>query len=188
MTKQFSGKVFPWSKAVGLTVAILTICGVFVLAGCNKSQHPDEKDAVNNALTANNLGAVTVSQDRDKGVMTLKGDLDTDAMKQQAQSVAQGAAPDYTIANEIGVRPPDEGQAKAVDDKLDDGIEDNYKAALKAHRDLDAQGISCNSKNGTLVLSGSVKTAAQKKEAALLAKNVPNVKQVVNEIEVKTGG
>ncbi len=42
-------------------------------------------------------------------------------------------------------------------------------------------------KNGTLVLKGSVKTAAQKKEAEHLAKKVPNVQQVVNEIEVKPG-
>ena len=39
----------------------------------------------------------------------------------------------------------------------------------------------------TLVLKGSVKTAAQKKEAEKLAKDVPNVQQVVKEIEVKPG-
>src|ERR1700733_6177266 len=61
----------PRSGAVLLTIAALSISGVLVLIGCNDHQHPDEKDAVNNALTANNLGAVSVSQDRDKGVMTL---------------------------------------------------------------------------------------------------------------------
>lgn len=166
-------------------IAALALCGLMVLAACNENkQHPDEKDAVNNALTANNLGAVSVSQDRDKGVMTLTGDIDTQQQKDQAESVAKQAAPDYTIANEIGVRPPDNGQAKAVDSNLDSGIEDNYKAALKAHQNLDAQSISYSAKNGTLVLKGSVQSAAQKKEAAKLAKNVPNVKQVVDEIEV----
>jgi hyperosmotically inducible protein len=37
------------------------------------------------------------------------------------------------------------------------------------------------------VLTGSVKTSAQKAEAEKLAKQVPNVQQVVNEIEVKSG-
>jgi hyperosmotically inducible protein len=37
------------------------------------------------------------------------------------------------------------------------------------------------------VLKGTVKTAAQKKEAERLAKGVPNVQQVVNELEVKPG-
>ena len=60
-----------------------------------------------------------------------------------------------------------------------------YKAAIKAHKNLDDQSIDYNAKNGTLVLKGSVKTAAQKKEAAMLAKSVPNVKEVVDELEVK---
>jgi iron uptake system EfeUOB component EfeO/EfeM len=41
--------------------------------------------------------------------------------------------------------------------------------------------------DGTLVLKGSVKTEAQKREAAKLAKDVPNVQQVVDELEVKPG-
>ena len=187
MTKnQSSSQPTPRSRVVLVAVATLTLYGGFMLAGCNQNKHPDEKDAVNNALTANNLGAVKVSQDRDKAVMTLKGDLESEDKKDQAQTVAKEAAPDYVIANEIGVRPPDNGQSKAVDSSQDDGIEDNYKAALKAHQDLDGQSISYKAKNGTLVLSGSVKTPAQKSEAARLAKTIPNVKQVVNQIEVKS--
>ncbi len=68
---------------------------------------------------------------------------------------------------------------------LDSGIEDNYKAALQAHKNLDAQSISYSSTNGSLVLKGSVKTQAQRNEANKLARAVPNVKEVVNEIEVK---
>lgn len=60
-------------------------CGAFTLAGCNQRKHPNEKDAVNNALTAHNLGAVNVSQDRDKGVMTLKGDLESEDKRDQAK-------------------------------------------------------------------------------------------------------
>jgi hyperosmotically inducible protein len=137
-------------------------------------------------MTRNDLGVVKVSQDRDKGVLTLTGDVETPEKKAQAESVAKDAAPGYAIANEIGVRPiGTESQAKSVDSNLDDGIEKDYKAAIKAHKDLDDQSISYDAKNGTLMLKGSVKTAAQKKQAAMLAKNVPNVKEVVDEIEVK---
>jgi len=137
-------------------------------------------------MTRNDLGVVKVSQDRDKGVLTLTGDVETPDQKTQAESVAAQAAPGYTISNEIGVRPIGaESQAKAVDSNLDDAIEKNYKASLKAHQNLDDQSISYNAKNGTLVLKGSVKTSAQRNEAQKLAKAVPNVKDVVNEIEVK---
>ena len=99
--------------------------------------------------------------------------------------MAKAAAPDYTVANEIGVRPPEAANAGAVASDLDSAIEDNFKASIKAHENLNDQSISGSAKNGTLVLKGSVKTTAQKKEAESLAKKVPNVQQVVNEIEVK---
>ena len=160
------------------------LAGALIVAGCNKPSHPDEKSQVNDALKNNNLSAVSVSQDRDKGVMTLKGDVTTEDQKNQAENVAKQAAPDYTVANEIGVRPPGESNAGSVASNLDSAIEDNYKAMIKAHAVLNDQGIHASAKNGTLVLKGSVKTAKQKKEAEDLAKKVPNVQQVVNEIEV----
>jgi hyperosmotically inducible protein len=159
-----------------------------MMTGCTKPQHPDEKDAVTNALKGGSLSDVSVSQDRDKGTMTLTGNVASDDQKAQAESLTKQAAPDYTVANEIGVRPPGaEGQAKAVASNLDDGIENNFKAALKANKSLDDQSISYSAKNGTLELTGSVKTAVQKKAAEKLAKGIPNVQQVVNTIEVKPG-
>ena len=163
------------------------LAGAMVVAGCNKPSHPDEKSAVNDALKNNNLSAVSVSQDRDKGVMTLKGDVESQDLKNQAENVAKQAAPDYTIADEVGVRPPGANEAGSVASNLDSAIEDNFKAVIKAHANLNDQSIHASAKNGTLVLKGSVKTAKQKKEAEDLAKKVPNVQQVVNEIEVKSG-
>ena len=160
------------------------LAGTLSVAGCH-ANHADEKDAVTNSLKTNSLGEVNVSQDREKGVMTLKGDVATDDQKQQAGTLAQQAAPDYQIANEIGVRPPNADQAGAVASNVDKGIEDNFKAAIKAHKALDDQSISGSAKNGTLEIKGSVKTAQQKAEVEKLAKKVPNVQQVVNELEVK---
>ena len=169
-----------------VAAAVLTLAGILTLSACNRSDHPDVKDAVDQAMTRNNLGVVKVSQDRDKGVLTLTGDVDSADKKAQAESVAKEAAPGYAISNELGVRPVGyESQAKAVDSNLDSAIQDNYKAALKAHKNLDDQSISYDAKNGTLMLKGSVRTQAQKNEANTLAKNVPNVKEVVNEIVVK---
>jgi hyperosmotically inducible protein len=172
---------------IWIAIVTASILSALVLMGCNqKAQHPDVKTAVDTAMTRNDLGVVKVSQDRDKGVITLSGDVETGDQKSQAEIVAAQAAPGYSISNELGVRPVGaESQAKAVDSNLDDAIEKNFKASLKAHKNLDDQSISYNAKNGTLVLKGSVKTDAQKKEAQQLAKAVPNVKEVVNEIEVK---
>ncbi len=76
-----------------------------MIAGCQNKNHPDEKSAVTNSLNTNNLGSMSVSQDQEKDVMTLKGDVVSTDQKSQAESIAKQSAPDYTIANEIGVRP-----------------------------------------------------------------------------------
>ncbi|MFZ0746326.1 MAG: BON domain-containing protein [Terracidiphilus sp.] len=168
--------------------AAALLAGGLVIAGChNQASHPDEKSAVTNSLKNNNLSSVDVSQDRDKGVMTLTGNVNSDDMKTQAETLAKQAAPDYTIADELGVRPAGESNAGSIASNRDSAIEDNFKASLKEHKALDEQSIHCSAKNGTLVLKGTVKTAAQKREAAALAKRVPDVQQVVNEIEVKPG-
>jgi hyperosmotically inducible protein len=117
--------------------------------------------------------------------MTLKGNVASDDAKQQAETLAKQAAPDYTVANEIGVRPPEAQNAGAVASNLDSAIEDNFKAEIKGHENLDDQSIHASAKNGTLVITGSVKTASQKTEVTKLAKKVPNVQQVVNELDVK---
>ena len=175
----------PTRKFLAILAASLLM--MFALTACQQSnQHPDVKDSVNSAMTRNNLGTVDVSQDRDKGVLTLTGNVESEDQKAQAEKVAKEAAPSYTIANEIGVRPSgQESQAKEVQSNLDDAIESNYKASLKAHKALDDQHISYDATNGTLVLKGTVKSQAQKTDAQKLAKAVPNVKEVVNEIEVR---
>ena len=165
------------------------VTGTAVLVGCNTSRsHADDKSAVTSSLSSNNLSDVSVSQDQDKGVITLTGNVTSQDQKTQAETLSRQSAPGYTIANEIGVRPAGaESQAGSVASSLDSGIEDNFKASLKEHKNLDDQSIDYSAKNGTLMLKGSVKTAVQKKEAGALAKGVPNVQQVVNEIEIKPG-
>ncbi len=160
------------------------LAGALVSVGCNKT-YPDQKGAVTDSLKSNNLNAVSVSQDREKGVMTLSGNLASEDMKTQAENLAKQAAPDYRISDEIGVRPPGVANTGAVASDVDKAIEDNLKATIKAHENLNDQSISGSAKNGTLVLKGSVKTTAQKNEAGQLARKVPNVQQVVNELEVK---
>ena len=157
------------------------------IAGChNTASHPDEKQSVTSSLKGSSqFSDISVAQDRDKGVMTLTGNVTSPDLKGQAEIMARQAAPDYTIANEIGIRPfGDESQAKSVSSSLDSAIEDNYKAYIKANKALNDQSINYSAKNGTLVLKGTVKTEQQKVEAEKLARNVPNVQQVVNEIEV----
>ena len=142
------------------------------------------KDNVKKALDQADLKDVSVDENRDKNTITLSGKLHSENAKQQAGEVAQAAAGSRIIANEISVEPVGaESQAKKIESNVDDAIEKNYKAMLIS-KGLDKQSIHFNANNGVLTLKGKVKTAEQRQQAEQVAANVPNVAQVVNEIEV----
>ena len=144
-----------------------------------------EADAVKNALKQADLKDVTVSDDADKNTITLGGTVHSDEAKQRAADVAKSAAGNRQIANEISVQPVgNESQARSIASNRDDAIEDNYKAELLSRR-LDKESIHYKAKNGVLVLTGTVKNPEQKQKAYELARKVPNVRQVVNQIEVR---
>jgi len=163
----------------------LTLLGTLALGiGCHKT-NASYKDSVQNALAQADLKDVNVTEDSDQNTITLSGTLHTDDAKGRAGSIAQANAGPRIVANEISVQPVgDEGQARREESHLDDGIENNCKASLIS-KGLDKQHIRCSAKNGVLTLKGSVKTSGERKAAEELAQNVPNVQQVVNEIQVR---
>ena len=167
--------------------ALLAILAAVFTIACSqqKANAPDVSDQIKDSLKANNLGDVKVKEDRDKGVITLSGDVKDEQAKAQAEDIAKQNAGGLIVANEIGVRPEGaEGDAKKVDKNLDKAIEDNYRAALTANN-MDNQHVHFDSKNGVITLTGDVDTPAQRAKAEKMAAKIPNVSQVVNELEVK---
>jgi len=143
------------------------------------------KDAVKKALAQAELKDVTVDEDRDRNLVTLGGTLHSDEAKTKAGDVAKAAAGNRIIANEIGIQPVGlESEAKSIASNLDDGIESNFKAALISNS-LHKQLIRVAVKNGVLTLKGTVEIPEQREQARQVAAHVPNVQQVVNEIEVR---
>lgn len=84
-----------------LQVALLA--AACLSAGC--ASHPDQKAAVYSALTNVNLRSIMVKQDRRTGVITLTGRVTSTTLRSQAETVAQQAAPGYTIDDQIQVKP-----------------------------------------------------------------------------------
>ncbi len=163
---------------------LLVPCALAFAIGCNQNR-PSYKENIQNALKQADLTDVSVSEDAAKSTVVLGGTLRSDEDKSRAGQIAQSAAPGETIANEISVQPVgSESEAKKIASNLDDGIENNYKAALVSTR-LDKQNISFSAKNGVLTLTGSVKHPDQRAQAQTLASKIPNVQQVVNQIEIK---
>ena len=125
-------------------VVLLVIMMTF---GCSKSNAPAAKENVEKALKQSGFNAVNVDEDRDKGVITLKGDVRSDEEKQRAGQVAQSAAAGKVVANELGVRPEGmESTAQKVQSSTDDAIEDHFKAVIAAHH-WENQHIRFDAKN-----------------------------------------
>jgi hyperosmotically inducible protein len=175
------------TRLAWLALAGVALVGLLALIGC-QSKHPDVKQAVYSALNQHELRSVEVFQDRGKGEITLRGIVSSPDQKTSADNLAQQAAPGYTIRDQIQVQSAGiEGMVKAAqkDAKLDSAIEDKYKASLQADKKLGKEDIKYSADNGTLYLKGSVKTEHEKKEAEDLAKKVPQVQHVVNDLAVK---
>jgi len=166
-------------------VALLVIMTTF---GCSKNNAPAAKEKVEQALKQSGFTAVNVDEDRDKGVITLKGEVKSDEEKQRAGQVAQSAAPGKVVANELGVRPEGmESTARKVQSSTDDAIEDHFKAVIAANH-WEKQHIRFDAKNGVLTLKGDVDTATQRVKVEKAAAAIPGVQQVVNELTVKGKG
>ena len=158
---------------------------LFLTLACSHRDNVSYKDDVKKALEQADLKDVTVSEDQDKNTITLGGKVHSSDAKAKAVDVAKAAANTRIIANEISVQPVgSESQAKDVASNLDDGIEKDYKAALISSG-LDKQHVRFEAKNRVLTLTGSVHNTNERHQAERLAVGIPNVQQVLNQIEVR---
>ena len=173
-------------RTLPVCLASLALLVVGILAGCSQTppKSPDVSDAIRKSLDQAGFKDVSVAQDRENGVVTLAGHVAAEGDKSQAESIAKSIAGGQVVANQIAVvLTGAESQSKTVNADLDSGIEKNLDAALiqnKLH-----QSVKYAVKNAVVTLTGEVNTQAQRAMAEKVASQVPNVKQVVNELQAK---
>lgn len=172
-------------KIVKLGALSLAIVLVGALSGCSsETKSPDVERSIRTSLDQSGFKDVSVSQDRDKGVVTLTGHVPMESDKSQAETIAKSLAGAQVVSNQIAVTPPGaESEAKDVDSALDKGLKGNLDAALIKEKLSD--DVKYSVKNGVITLKGEVNSQAKRARAEKVAAGLPNVKQVVNELEVK---
>jgi len=167
-------------------LSLLAVAAIGTLAGCStaSTKTADVSSSIRASLDQAGLKNVSVSQDHDKGVVTLGGHVAADAEKSRAQSIATAMAGAQVVANQIEVIPVgSEHDAKKIDSDLDKGIAGNLDAALiqgGLHKD-----IKYAVKNQVVTMTGEVDSQSKRTRAQDIVANVPNVLQVVNELQVK---
>ena len=174
------------SKTLNLCAASLALLVAGISVGCSQTPRkaPDVSGNIRQSLDQAGFKDVSVSQDREKGVLTLGGHVAADGDKAKAESIATSLAGGQVVSDQIAVIPlGGESAAKAVNSDLDGGIEKNLDAALiqnKLH-----ERVKYDVKNSVVTLTGEVNSQSKRRQAESIAASVPNVRQVVNELQVK---
>jgi len=173
-------------KKFRLPAIMLALFSAGLLGGCGgtAAKSPDVSDSIRTALDQAGLKDVSISQDRDQGVVTLGGHVASDNDKSQAETLAKSLAGAQVVADQIAVIPAgEEKEAKAVNSDVDEGIEKNLDAALIQNKLHDR--VKYEVKSAVVTLSGEVNSENKRARAEKVATGVPNVVQVVNDLQVK---
>jgi hyperosmotically inducible periplasmic protein len=173
-------------KKLHMSVAVFALLTAGILLGCSTTarKSPEVADNIKKTLDQTGLKDVSVTQDRDKGVVTLGGRVTSETDKAQAESLAKSLAVGQVVADQIAVIPVGmEKDAKTVNSDLDDGIEKNLDAALIQNNMHD--DVKFSVKSNVVTLTGDVNSPSKREQAERVAASVPNVKQVVNDVQVK---
>jgi hyperosmotically inducible protein len=174
------------SKTLNLCAASLALLVAGISVGCSQTSRkaPDVSGSIRQSLDQAGFKDVSVTQDREKGVLTLGGHVAADGDKAKAESIATSLAGGQVVSDQIAVIPlGGESAAKAVNSDLDGGIAKNLDAALIQHKLHES--VKYDVKNSVVTLTGEVNSQSKRRQAESIAASVPNVRQVVNELQVK---
>ena len=176
--------------------ALIASAAVFTTAACSATRTqraPGEQ--VDDAVLLTSVKAALVSDrvtdagdinvDVNRGVVKLSGFVDNADQKSEAAKVARNVDGVKSVQNDISVKTGSEGSTAGeyIDDSI---LTAKVKTALIESPDTKAHQINVETNQGVVQLSGFVDNAAAKTAATSVAKSVNGVKDVKNELSVKT--
>jgi hyperosmotically inducible protein len=118
-----------------------------------------------------------VKVETQNGVVHLRGKVDSDEAKAAAADVAKGIDGVKSVKNDLQVVAPSARKAVDANDK------DIAKAVeSKVHRDTQLKKVDVRADSGVVTLSGEVPSIGASAKASEMARSVPGVKSVKNEL------
>jgi len=187
-------------KKLVLPIAIL--CVIVLTVGCAKSDAGITTAVKSRMATDDTVKAYQIDVDTREGVVTLSGNVESQAAKDQAAKLARETDGVKSVVDNIVVNPAgtpgarageaaDEagrttGQAadQAVGATGDAAITAKVKSKFLADTSVAGLKIDVDTKNGVVTLSGTVKSAAERDLAVGIARGTDGVKSVVDKLTV----
>ena len=139
------------------------------------------------------LGDRPISVRARKGVVTLSGQVASDAEKEEAEDVAASVLGIERIENLMAVNPeltPDLtdaalGNRRSLGQRLDDvSLAAKVKASITLHKELKGLDITVRAREGIVYLEGTVETPKQSEIASRRASAVTGVDKIENELRL----
>lgn len=133
------------------------------------------------------LSAYEINVEAKDGAVTLTGQIPTEVDKQLAGSVVKDIPDVKSVDNQLQVNPgikPSETTVREGMRVTDLEIRADLNEKLAMSQALQGQSIQTNVQDRTVTLGGRVESPAQRTGAEQLARSVPNVVDVVNNLEV----
>lgn len=123
-----------------------------------------------------------VSVETTNGVVTLRGKVDSAEAKSAAESIAKGVDGVRTVKNELQVvAPTDRATVDANDADIKKAVEDSFA------KDPRLSKIDVRADRGTVTLTGDADGIGTSARASEVARNVPGVRAVKNDLKFKEG-
>ena len=180
-----------YKRFTGLTCAIAV---VLLTAACAKSDVGITTSVKSRLAADDTVKAYQINVDTKEGVVTLSGEVPSQAAKDTAVQVARATdgvvsvVDNMTIARAAGDRGLGDSAAATagrVGDVASDAmITSSLKTKFLADPDVAALKIDVDTTNGVVTLTGNVKTAAERDEALRIARETDGVKSVVDRLKV----
>jgi len=141
---------------------------------------------VKGALLFNrNVSAVKTQVYVNDGIVTLKGEAETQAQKDLTGEYAKDIEGIKDVKNEMTIAKVENEKQETMGDKVDDAsITAQVKMAFLSHHSTSAFKTGVETRNGVVTLSGKASSGAGKDMATKVANDVNGVKNVVNNMTI----
>lgn len=130
--------------------------------------------------------SATTEVDTKDGIVTLKGEADSQAEKDLTTEYAKDVEGVKDVKNEMTLSKTSKKKARTTGDKIDDAsITAQVKTTLLFHRSTSALNTKVETKHGVVTLSGKAANAAEKDLATKIVNDVHGVQRVKNQMTIK---